>query len=297
MLSLNLATAQAKPKELIDVVYKTTPQGDLHLDLYYPDGKFEEALPVVIYTHGGGWTTGNKNSARNASMGRVVKGMTEQGFAVASVQYRLWKKGGDTCMRDCVIDAKDAIRFLSKYSNKYGVDPERVYAFGDSAGGQICQILLLSPAKTLLGDSGLRNYSYTTVAGVSWYGPCDFEKTSLFNHNDREGFRDPLGPRILPKDYNPADKLALYREMSPINYLTKNSPPLLMIQGDGDTTIPVKHAYYMEAKAKELGAPVQTLIVKHAGHNWRKADGKTPIEPTRAQIIQSSIDFLVNKSL
>ena len=108
------------------------------------------------------------------------------------------------------------------------------------------------------------------VAGVSWYGPCDFEKTDLFNHDDRPDFRDRFGPRILGSDSGPQEKLTRYREMSPINYLTPTSPPLLMIQGDKDTTIPVKHAYYMQEKAKAVQAPVEILIVKNSGHNWRR---------------------------
>ena len=66
----------------------------------------------------------------------------------------------------------------------------------------------------------------------------------------------------------------MYREISPINYITKDSPPLLMIQGDKDTTVPVYHAHYiyMKQRAEELGAPVDILIVKNAGHNFRRMD-------------------------
>ena len=92
-------------------------------------------------------------------------------------------------------------------------------------------------------------------------------------------------------DDSAEEKLRLYREMSPINYLKKDSPPLLMIQGDGDTTIPVKHAYYMQERAKEIGAPVEILIVKNSGHNWRKAGGE--ISPTREEIVARSAQFFV----
>ena len=68
-----------------------------------------------------------------------------------------------------------------------------------------------------------------------------------------------------------------------------------MIQGDGDTTIPVHHAYYMQEKANVCAAPVELLIVKNAGHNWRKADGSTLIEPSPDEIVQSSVDFLVDE--
>ena len=80
--------------------------------------------------------------------------------------------------------------------------------------------------------------------------------------------------------------------MSPVNYLTKDSPPLLMIQGDKDTTIPVKHAYYMQEKAKAIEVPVEVLIVKNAGHNWRRVDAD--IAPSRHEIVERTVQFFVD---
>ncbi|MDF7823554.1 alpha/beta hydrolase [Pontiellaceae bacterium B12227] len=278
-------------KQLRDVRYKRTPTEDVYLDFYFPDVDESKKKPVVLYTHGGGWAAGSRHGAGNASFDVVHKALLKQGFCVVSVGYRLWRKEGGTAMRDCVIDAMDALRYISAYQKELGIDPNRMYTFGDSAGGHLAQMVLLVPPDSLTGDPELAKYSYKTVAGVSWYGPCDFEKTSLFNHDDRENFRDRFGPRILLPDTDPKDKLALYQEMSPINYLSKKSPPLLMIQGDKDTTIPVKHAYYMQEKAADVGAPVEIMIIKNAGHNFRKVDAD--IDPSRNEIIARTISFFV----
>ena len=281
-------------KRKLNVLYKVTKEENLYLDIYYPkEVKDGSKLPVVIYTHGGGWAVGSRHGASNASFKTVHTALLNKGFCIVSVSYRLWEKNGTTTMRDCVIDCKDALRYLSKNNIELGIDKNRFYSFGDSAGGQIAQMLLLSSSKSLEGDAALKGYDYKMVAGVSWYGPCDFEKTSLFNHDDRENFRDRFGPRILKPNTSPKDKLLLYKEMSPINYLTKDSTPLLMIQGDSDTTIPVKHAYYMKEKAEKIGAPVTIMIVKNAGHNWRKVG--TDIDPTRADIEQNTVDYFVSK--
>jgi len=276
----------------LNVLYKKTPERDLFFDLYYPTGKRDAKCPVIVYAHGGGWAAGSRQGAANASFGVVFKQLVEKGFCVASVDYRLWKKEGTVSMRDCVIDSKDAVRYMSQNSKSLGIDPMRVYVMGDSAGGQIAQMLLLSSPERLPGDPALAGASYKMVAGVSWYGPCDFERTELFNHNDRPDFRDRFGPRIMRSDSKPEDKLMLYREMSPINYLTQASPPLLMIQGDKDTTIPVKHAYYMQEKAEALQAPVEIMIIKNAGHNWRKVDAD--IAPSRDVIIERTVQFFVD---
>ena len=236
----------------LNVLYKKVSGRDLHLDLYYPTENRADKCPVVIFTHGGGWAAGSRYKAATGNFESVFLQLVKEGFAVAPVTYRLAKKDSNVTMRDCVIDCKDAIRFLAKNSKALEIDPMRVYVMGDSAGGHIAQMLLLSSPESLPGDPALAEVTYRMVAGVSWYGPCDFEKTDLFNHDDRPDFRDRFGPRILGSDSGPQEKLTRYREMSPINYLTPTSPPLLMIQGDKDTTIPVKHAYYMQEKAAAL---------------------------------------------
>jgi len=279
----------------LDIVYKTVSNRKLHLDLYYPkseDGESAATYPVIFYTHGGGWAAGSKQGIVKGSFKEVFLRLIDHGFAVASVEYRLCRKDGVVTMRDCVIDCKDAVRYLAKNSSTLRLAPSQFFVMGDSAGGQIAQMLLLATPAELLGDDELAAASYQMLAGVSWYGPSDFEKIDLFNHDDRADFRDRFGPRILGAESTPDTKLRRYREMSPVNYLKPNSPPLLMIQGDKDTTIPVKHAYYMQEKAEAVKAPVEIMIVKNAGHNWRKVDAE--IEPTREVIITRTVQFLVD---
>ena len=280
-------------EQKLNLLYKKTPEEDLYFDLYYPKGNHSKKLPVVIYTHGGGWAAGSKHGITSTHVAKVYLALLDKGFAVAAVNYRLYRKDGAVAMRDCVIDAKDAVRYLAKNSESLGLDPMRFMVHGDSAGGQIAQMLLLSSPRSLPGDPTLADADYRMIGGVSWYGPCDFEKTDLFNHDDRPDFRDRFGPRILKPDTDPKDRLALYREMSPIQYLKKDSSPLLMIQGDRDTTIPVKHAYYMQEKAKAASAPVETLIIKNAGHNWRAVDAA--IEPTVDEIIARTVAFFAKQ--
>ena len=276
----------------LEITYKNVNNKELKLDLYYPTGQRSEACPVVVFAHGGGWAAGSRYKAAGGSFAAVFERLIKQGFAVAPVTYRLAKKDSGVTMRDCVIDCKDAIRYLAKNSESLKIDPMRICVMGDSAGGHIAQMLLLAGTEQLQGDSALAETSYKMVAGVSWYGPCDFEKTDLFNHDDRANFRDRFGPRILGTKSERGQKLARYREVSPINYLAKDSPPLLIIQGDKDTTIPVKHAYYMKQKADSLKAPVEIMIVKNSGHNWRKVGAA--IEPTREVIIDRTVKFLID---
>ena len=281
----------SKGEKKLNILYKQVNGKSLHLDLYYPTEGPQAKCPLLVYTHGGGWAAGSKQGAANGTRGQAMLKLVDAGFCVAAVNYRLYRKGGTVAMRDCVIDSKDAIRYLAKHADALGIAPQRVFTLGDSAGGHIAQMLLLSPPESLPGDPALAGTPYKMVAGVSYYGPCDFEDVQLFNHDDRENFKDRFGARILRPDTDPKDKPALYREMGPINYLTKDSPPLLMIQGDKDTTIPVKHAYHMQKKAEALKAPVEIMIIKNAGHNWRSVGA--PIDPSHEAIVERTVSFLI----
>ena len=65
----------------------------------------------------------------------------------------------------------------------------------------------------------------------------------------------------------------------------------MMIQGDRDTTIPVKHAWHMEQQADAVQAPVEIMIIRNAGHNWRKVDAD--IDPSRETIVERTVEFFV----
>lgn len=278
-------------EQKLEVTYKSVAGRELKLDLYYPTAKRSEPCPVVIFTHGGGWAAGNRYKAASGSFANVFGRLIQEGFAIAPVTYRLAKKDRNVAIRDCVVDCKDAIRYLAKNSQALGIDSTKICVMGDSAGGHIAQMLLLAAPEQLPGDPTLEGIRYRMIGGVSWYGPCDFENLSLFNHDDRADFNDRFEARIMGSDSGPAEKVARYREVSPINYLSDGSPPLLMIQGDKDTTIPVKHAYYMKEKADKLRAPVEIMVVKNSGHNWRKVDAD--IVPSREAIIDRTVSFFL----
>lgn len=315
LLTASQATAQQPPQDQprylktdgeqrLEIVYKTVAAGDrsreLKLDLYYPtSGPARgpgEKHPVILYTHGGGWAAGSRYKVADGLFAQVFLRLLDEGFAVAPVSYRLAKEG--VAIRDCVIDCKDAARYLATHADRLGLDPMRLGVMGDSAGGHLAQMLLLTDPQSLPGDADLVEARYRMLAGVSWYGPGDFERLDLFNHDDRPDFRDRFASRLLgsttgPRDTGPQDRLARYREVSPVNFLTADSPPLLLIQGDRDTTIPVKHAVHMQQRAQAVGAPVDVLIVRNAGHNWRPVGAD--ITPTRAEIVDRTVDFLVSE--
>ena len=275
----------------LDVVYKTTEQGPLKLDLHYPAApKTGAKFPLVLFTHGGGWAAGTKTIGDRGVRFMGVKALNAQGFCVASVDYRLCTKEGNITVRDCVTDAKDALRFLAKNAAQFSLDAERVFTWGDSAGGHLAQMMLLSPPESFPGDPTLADAKYRLIAGVSWYGPCDFEKIELFTPPGGKGVGDRFATRIIKTGADEKAKLAAYREVSPVTYLRADSPPLLMMQGDKDPTIPLHHARYMKERGDAVKAPVEVFIVENSGHNWREVGGA--LRPSLEEIMTKTAAFM-----
>lgn len=275
----------------LNVKYKKTEEEDLYLDIYYPANKVaNKKYPIMLYTHGGGWFNGSKENITKSPLDAPFLKLVEQGFAVVSINYRLTKQKS-VLMKDCVVDVIDAVRYLSKNSELLALDANRVFVLGDSAGGHLAQMITLADPNLFKGDINLEGNKYKVIAGVSWYGPSDFTKKEFFKTDDPTKEADRFSSRITKTETNPEKMAAMYKEMSPVFYLTKTSPPLFMMAADKDTTIPVIHAYHMKKRADEIRANVELFIVKNAGHNWRKAGGD--IDPTLEVITQKTVDFFL----
>ncbi|TWU46102.1 Carboxylesterase NlhH [Rubripirellula tenax] len=271
--STSKAETQWNGKSFRDVTYKQVGKRNLRMDIYMPTVGGSEKSPVIYYVHGGGWAAGSKLNFGNRLMLPVFQQLADSGFVCVSVDYRFCKKGSGVLMRDCVTDAMDGLRFLVKHQEQYEIDPGRIVVFGDSAGGQIAQMLTYASADEFPGDQELAAYDVRPLAGISWYGPSDFTDVNLFKTDLSDKTPDRFGARIAGDEASYATEPQAFEEMSPYFWIEKDSPPLLMLQGDTDATIPLPHAIHLKEKADRIGANVEMTIVKNAGHNWRKAGG------------------------
>jgi acetyl esterase/lipase len=280
------------PNEITDIAYKLVERGPLCLNIYYPEKpQLGSKYPVVVYTHGGGWRKGNNRIGREGFKRELVNALNDEGFAVVSVEYRLVdEKRFDHRMRECVVDAKDAVRYLAKHAEDLWVDASQFYTLGDSAGGHIAQMVLLTPQDSFIGDMELANARFKIRAGVSWYGPSSFMHRELFVAKNRETDPDRFTSRLLKEGVEGEGVEVAKREMSPVTYLSKNSAPLLVMQGDRDHVIPLQQATNIKAKADQVGAPVELYVVKNASHGWNEQGGV--MGKTKEEIIKDTVDFL-----
>jgi len=296
---LDLAVLENCGEASRDIVYKTVADRELHLDLYYPKKK-SSPYPLFYFIHGGGWYVGSKELAKNQQL--IFDDLLRAGVACASINYRLVSQStpeNPIEMRDCVTDAKDGLRFLKKFQEKYQLDMSRVVTHGTSAGGQISLLVAYNNAEDFRGEPTLFDFPVSPVGCVSWFGPTDFTDSDLFVPHgmkaklppDRFTSRIMIGaPRIGYQQGSNVLKEKM-REMSAVTYLKKSSPPVLQVHGNKDTTIPHKHALQLKKKAKAVGATVEVITVENAGHGFSFESNHIP---KLSVLILASVEYTLS---
>ena len=223
-------------------------------DLYVPKpaGEAKEAkpLPLVIWIHGGGWQNGGKG-------GGPATALLEQGFAVATINYRL---SGDAIFPAQIHDCKAAVRHLRGKAKEYGIDPERFGVWGSSAGGHLVALVGTSgDVKELEGDVGdFTSVSSRVQAVCDWFGPTDLSK--MGGRHDDAG--SPESKLIGGAMQEHLDRVA---KANPITYVSADDPAFLIQHGDKDPVVPYNQSELLRDALEKAKVPVTLVASKEQG--------------------------------
>jgi acetyl esterase/lipase len=243
-----------------NIVYRVANNYEAKLDVYQPGGK-SQPTPVVIVIHGGGWIAGTKEE-RTLEIAPYL----QMGFAAVNVEYRL----AQTSLAPAAVeDCRCALHWVFANAKKYNFDPTRVVLQGGSAGGHLVLTTgMLTPAAGFDKEcwSGQENFwsqspgtdSDPRVAAiVNWFGISDV-LDELHGPNAK-------GYAVLWLGDQPnADELA--KRLSPINYVNKNTPPIITIHGDKDSLVPYEQSVRLHKALDAAGVPNQLYTVAGANH-------------------------------
>jgi acetyl esterase/lipase len=224
-----------------NIVYAKRSTGDLHLDLYLPAAPAPH--PLVVWIHGGGWKYGDK-----AWMFSIRK-LTQQGFAIASVQYRLSHTAKYPA---AIVDCRDALHWLEQNGAGYGLDTKHIFISGGSAGGHLAAFIGLEAGRPAVKAMCLL-YPATDLTGFA-------------NQDAPHGYL----PDFLGGSVN--QKRALAIEGSPVNYVHDNAPPTLIFHGDKDTLVPIAQSVELERKLHDKGVECHLTVVHGKGHGFELSD-------------------------
>ena len=214
-VTLAAAPADPAPSKANDAAhkllsYKTTPQGELKIEIFFPpDWKASDQRPAIVFFFGGGWTNGDRQQ-----FAPQCEYLASRGMVAATADYRIKSRHGTTPDK-CVEDAKSAVRWLRQHSAELGIDPARLAAGGGSAGGHLAAATALVPGSNPPGEDA-------AVSSVP-------NALVLFNPvMDLRG----IALHYMPGTGDEQAKLA--RDLSPNEFLAKQTPPMILFFGSKD---------------------------------------------------------------
>ena len=237
------------PNRITDIRYGTL-ETQL-LDLYYPDAG-EGPFPVIFYVHGGGWILGGR---RDSSIACILSGALAQGFAVASVEYRL---APGTRFPENLYDVKTAVRWARANAAQYRLDPEHFGMAGDSAGGYFTlMIAATANVPALEGEQyGWPGVSSAIQAAVDFYGPVDMESDWAEYYAASGVKRLPLKLKGYPSmeeyEFSSVSARHLAPLVCPHRYVHPEMPPVLLLHGVSDCVVPYQHSELMAQRIRAV---------------------------------------------
>lgn len=227
----------------LDIKYTKVKGWKGRIDIYW-NSNAEKPTPIVLNIHGGGWRKGVKEAHKG--FGSFFK----RGYAVANVEYRLSHQG---TAPGAIEDIRCALIYLHKNAVKLNIDTNKIVIMGGSAGGHLALM------GGLLGNNKKfdTNCAYAeeikVAAIINKYGVAD-----LSPFKDWKSAKLWLGENFQNE--------AFTKSVSPINYITENSPPVFIIHGDKDPVVPYDQSVELHKKLVAAGVNCQFMTVENGLH-------------------------------
>lgn len=237
-----------------DLAYVVSGHPRQVLDLYLPPASAR--LPLIVWIHGGAFRMGDKAD-------RIPAEMLEQGFAIASINYRLSQHARFPAQ---IEDCKAAVRWLRAHADRYMLDSSRFVAWGESASGHLAAMVGTAGDERSFEVGEYLAYSSRVQAVLDFFGPTDFRQMDAYRlpqgmiHDAADSPESQLvgGPiQQLPHEVARAN---------PITYVTADAPPFLIVHGDRDPLVPHHQSTVLVAALESVGVPVTLYTVAGAGH-------------------------------
>ena len=258
-LTSALAQTNATFTRTEDVIYGRKSGTALTLDVFQPAKPNGFGIALMV---SGGWF-----SSHDAINPKFFQALLNRGYAVFAVVHGSQPKFNIT---EIVPDINRAIRFIRRQAAKYGVEPNKLGITGGSAGGHLS---LMMAVKGTQGDANAKDVIDRESSAVQCVA-CFFPPTDFLNYS--QPGEDAVGVGTL-KDFKPGfgprsdtaeERQKLGREISPIYFVSSNTPPILILHGDADKLVPIYQAEQFVKRCQESGVQAKLIVREGKAHGW-----------------------------
>lgn len=269
-----------------DIAYGSDPNQTFDLNLPVDD---REEIGLVVFLHGGGWVSGNKRSVKKSL--NIFE--ANENYATASINYRL--AGEDkTDVYDILDDITASLQHIKNMSGGYGMNITKLVLCGHSAGGHLALLYA---------------YKYNKISPISLVGTFvsasvpDLSSDEFYTKNSlgNEEYMCSLisktcGVTITPKTR--ASYKYLLNELSPTEFVTKDSVPTVIVHGTNDKIAPYSGVVMLDDILTENRVKHELISVEKAGHGALKnAEKKKYAEELMAACIKEWFDIKSTENL
>lgn len=257
----------------LDVVYTKVKDWEGKSDLYLALNE-TSPTPVLINIHGGGWKSGSKETQGGFSP------FFKAGFAVANMEYRM----SDYAKAPAAIeDTRCMLVYLIQNAKKLNIDPNKIIIMGGSAGGHLALMggLLANDHRFDTNCLGTENIKVAAI--IDKYGIMDVWDWTYGPDHKSSSPAYWLGEN--------AKNEAFVKSVSPISYVTKKSPPIFIVHGDADPTVPYHQSVDLYKKLQELGVKSEFFTVPGGLHGKFDKDKNAEIAEAILRFIGSLEPF------
>jgi acetyl esterase/lipase len=258
-----------------NVVYGHAGDVDLKMDIYFAPDTGDRPVPAIMFIHGGAWSSGDKC---RLTFPQLIPVLLQRGYLVASINYRTAPKYKFPAQ---IEDAKCAVRFLRRQAAQLHIDSNRIGVEGESAGGQLAALLGLTDTSAGFdGNGGWNGESSQVQAVVDLFGPMNLtEFETVTNNYNRQTIANVFGAK------NNGD--AILKRASPVNYVSKDAPPFLILHGRCDSMVPWIQSQEFQEKMRATGNISKLITVEKANHGFH---GKN-ISPNQVELVNLIANF------
>lgn len=224
-----------------NVIYDSFDNFDLHLEIIYPYScTYKDKFPCLLYVQGSGW----KKQPLFSEIPNLCK-IAERGIVIAVVEYRSIDKAFFPAQ---IIDAKTAIRFIKKNSDKYNIDENCIFLGGNSSGGHTALMAYLTEGIKEFSTNKYQEYNDDVRGVIDWYGPTDFSLVKRKIDDEAVEFS-------IFEDACSLDEMI--KIASPLNYIgEKKLVPILVFHGTSDDIVDKKHSDFLVKRLEEYNQEV-----------------------------------------
>ncbi len=231
-------------------------------DLYMPPNRSADVRsPAVVIIHGGGWTGGKRDAAREINIGTTI---AAHGYVGMSIDYLLATEEKSSWPQN-IHDCKTAVRWLRANAVRLQIDADHIGVIGGSAGGHLTSLLALTgPADGLDPKEPYGEHSCRVQCAIPMYGAGEVRDSSN-------------AKLMLGKSRDAAPEL--YKLASPITHVDAQDPPFLILHGTADKTVPVEQSEILADALQRVGVQHQLILVKDAPHTFHLQPKQQDLRP------------------